>query len=422
MGKVAEIERTLGKHVAPNYRPLSFAPLFAKGEWIYALVKESDGSDSFRHLLDLHSMYSAANLGHNHPDVVELEIRRLEENRPSLVPRGLAQNSELAELSEMLSNLCGMDMIMPKNSGYEGFDVAVKAARKWAYERKGVPQDNAEIIVCGDSTHSNFHGRGEFAVDASTDPSVKEGFGPHGPKRAFKKIPFGNIRSLKRAITSNTAAFIVEPIQAEAGILIPPDGYLAEARRLCKENNVLFILDEIQTGLGRTGKLFAWQHDGEGARPDGMILGKALGFITSAFVSSEEVLGVLTEGTEGSTFGGNPKSCAIAVQNLKLLSEPSLLERVERLGEEFMERLRVINSPLIKEVRGKGFLMAVELTPEAGGARRFYEALFREGILAVKRHENVLGLSPSLIINEHNLLLYAVEKIRKVFETIDKKL
>lgn len=410
MSKVQEVRERLYRYVAPNYAPLLFVPKAAKGEWVYGLAEERDGKDGFRAILDLHSNYSALSLGHNHPDIVALTIKRLEENRPALFSRGAGMLEELADLGEKICRLSGMEMIIPKNAGVEGFEVAVKAARRWGYEVKGIPDDQAEIIVC----EKNFHGRSLAATAASSDPAVREGFGPFGPEWAFRKIPFGDLEALEKAINKNTAAFITEPIQAEAGVIIPESEYLPSAGRICSKNNVLFILDEVQTGLGRTGKLFAWQH--YGFRPDGMILGKAIGGglnVASVFVALRAVLELLTEGTEGSTFGGNPQACAAAAKTLDILSMPGVLTRVRVLGEEFIRKLKTIESPLIKEVRGKGLLVAVELTAEAGGTRRVWEELFREGVLAIKRHD-AIGFSPPLIINEHNLLVYAFERIKKV--------
>lgn len=411
MGKVREVRDKLAKYVAPNYAPLPFVTRFAKGEWVYGLVEEADGSDGWRAVLDLHSNYSATGLGHNPPELVELKIKRLQENRLVFVSRGAGMTEELADLGEKLIQLSGMDMILPKNAGTEGFDLALKVSRLWAYQVKGVGENRAEVIVC----KGNFHGRSLAATIASSDFELSERFGPFGAEWAFRKIPFGDLKALEKAINKNTAAFIVEPIQAEAGVVVPPEGYIKEARRICRENNSLLILDEIQTGLGRTGKLFCWQHDGPDAMPDGMILGKELGGgmnKESALVASREILELLTEGTEGSTFGGDPEGCAVALAALDIVSKPDFLKRVEVLGEEFIKKLQTIDSPLIKEVRGRGLLIAVELAPEVN-IRSVWEELFREGVLAIKR-KNVTGFSPPLNINEHNLLIYGFKKIKKV--------
>jgi len=413
MSKVSEVRDKLYRYVAPNYAPLPFVPRVAKGEWIYGLAEGNDGSDGWRAVLDLHSNYSATGLGHNPPELVDLKIKRLKENRIVFISRGAGMIEELAVLGERISHLSGMDMILPKNAGTEGFDLALKAARLWGYKVKGIKENRAEVIVCNE----NFHGRSLAATIASSDPRVKERFGPFGAERAFRKILFGDLKAFEKAINKNTAAFIVEPIQAEAGVIIPSEGYIREARRICRENNVLFILDEVQTGLGRTGKLFCWQHGGPEAMPDGMMLGKELGGgmnKESVFVASRQVLELLTEGTEGSTFGGDPEGCAIALKALDIVSEPSFLNRVEALGEEFIQKLRTIESPIIKEVRGKGLLIAIELVPEVN-VRRVWEELFRAGVLTIKRH-NAIGFSPPLNINEHNLLVYGFNKIKKVFE------
>jgi len=412
VSKVSTVREKLEKYSPPNYAPLSFVPDMAEREWIEGVVENADGNDERVRILDFHSNYSASNLGHNHPDIVALKIERFIKKRPALVSRAAGMLAEFGELTEKIAELSGMDMVIPKNAGTEGFDVAVKTCRRWGYEVKGIKKDKAEIIVC----INNFHGRSLAAIEASTDEESRAGFGPFGPEKAFIKIPFADTKALEEEITKNTAAFIVEPIQAEAGVIVPRDGYLLEAKRVCRENNVLFVLDEVQTGLGRTGKLFAWQHEGEEARPDGMILGKALGGganIISMFISSRKVMERLRLGTEGSTFGGNPEACAVAIKALDLLSDPILLERVSSLGREFMEKLKAIESPFIREVRGRGLLIAVELTKEAGGTKHIWEELFKEGILAVKR-ENAIGFSPPLIIGEDNILIHGFEKIKKV--------
>lgn len=410
--RVEEVEQKLKQYVAPNYNPLPFVPVAASGEWLYGFIK---GSDNFRCVLDLTSTYSAVNLGHNHPEVLALKRERLEQKKPSKTSRGIVMHAELADFAEAFCKISGMDMIMPKSTGTEAFDTAVKAARLWGYKVKGIPEGRAEIIVCV----NNFHGRSLGAIDASTDAWYREGFGPFAPPWAFRKIPFGDIDALKRAINPRTAAFLPEPIQAEAGIYLPPDGYLSAAKKICQERNVLLILDEIQTGMGRTGKLFAWQHEGEGARPDGMLIGKGIGagdVKMSLVAASKEILGLLMAGKEGSTFGGDPESCAIALKSLELHADSAFLAGVERLGEEFMAKLRSIPSPYIKEVRGRGLLIAVELTPQAGGARRFCEMFLQEGLLCKEIHDNVFRLTPPLTINEHNLLVYAFSRIKKVLE------
>lgn len=408
--RVEEVEQKLKKYVAPNYNPLPFVPVAASGEWLYGFIK---GNNNFRYVLDLTSTYSAVNLGHNHPEILALKAKMAEQKNPSKTSRGIVMHAELANFAEAFCQISGMDMIIPKSTGTEAFDTAVKAARLWGYKVKKIPEDKAEIIVCA----NNFHGRSLGAIDASTDEWYREDFGPFAPPWAFRKIPFGDIDALERAINPHTAAFLPEPIQAEAGIYIPPEGYLTRAKQLCRANNVLLILDEIQTGMGRTGKLFAWQHEGESARPDVMLVGKGIGagdVKMSLVAASKEILGLLTVGKEGSTFGGDPESCAIALKSLELHSDPVLLARVARIGEQFMTKLRTIRSPHIREVRGRGLLIAVELTPEAGGARRFCEMFLQEGLLCKEIHDNVFRLTPPLTINEHNLLVYAFDRIKKV--------
>lgn len=416
MSKVSEVREKLYKYVAPNYAPLEFVERIGSGEWVYGLVEGEDGNDSWKSVLDLHTNYSALGLGHRNPELEALLEERRKEKRIVLYSRGAGMSEELADLGEKISRLSGMDMILPKNAGVEGFDLAVKSSRRWGYEVKRIPEGRAEIIVC----YENFHGRSDAATAASSDEETRKKFGPH-VEWAFRKIPFGDLTALEKALSVHggkyIAAFIVEPIQAEAGVIIPPNGYLAEARRLCRKYNALFILDEVQTGLGRTGKMFCWQHDGFEARPNGMILGKALGggfSKESVFVASKEALELLTEGTEGSTFGGDPEGCAVAGKVLDIVSEPSFLNRVETLGEEFIQKLRTIESPIIVEVRGKGMLIAIELAPGVN-VRRVWEELFRAGVLTIKRH-NAIGFSPPLNIHKYNLLSWGFGRIRKVLE------
>jgi len=300
-------------------------------------------------------------------------------------------------------------MTLPMNSGTEAVESALKIARKWAYKVKGVPENQAEIIVCA----NNFHGRTISIVSFSTDDQYRDGFGPFLP--GFKVIPFGDAAALRAAITPNTAAFLVEPIQGEAGVLMPPDGFLKEAAALCKQNRVLFIADEIQSGLGRTGKLFAYEH--EGIKPDMLIVGKALagGFYpVSAVLSSREVLGLLHPGDHGSTFGGNPLACAVARASLRVIVEEDLAGRSAKLGAIMFDRLRQINSPHIRQIRGRGLWAAIELD---GPARPVCEALMREGILAKETHDNVIRLAPPLIIEEQDLL-WALDRIQTVLESL----
>ena len=424
MGLVAETREKMEQFVAPNYAPLPFVPLSAKGEWVDAAVEGEDGQDTRQKLLNLHGAYSAEIFGANYSPLKKFKINRMIEDKPALSSRGLGYNQELAELGEKLSEICGTEMMLPKNVGVEPFDTLVKTAVLWAQKIKGI--EHPEIIVCGDKQYSNFHGRTVAATAASTDPDVCEGFEPlTKPLSAlFKKVRFGDIEALKNAITRNTALFLTEPILAEAGVIIPPFGYLSAAGRLCKENRILFMLDEVQTGWGRTGTMFAWQHEGESARPDGMMLGKALGGgmnIISALVLTKEALNLLGPGKEGSTFGGNPEACAVATKTFELISTLGLPERAAMLGDKFLDRLKAIDSPLIKECRGRGLLVAMELTPEAGGARAVQEALFRARILSIKRHDNTIGFSPPLNIDEYALLDFAPRQIEKALASLQAR-
>jgi ornithine--oxo-acid transaminase len=319
------------------------------------------------------------------------------------------RNDQLPLFYKEIHDLTGFEMTLPMNSGTEAVESALKLARKWAYKVKGVAENQAEIIVCA----NNFHGRTISIVSFSTDDQYRDGFGPFLP--GFKIIPFGDAAALRAAITPNTAAFLVEPIQGEAGVLMPPDGFLKEAAAICKQNRVLLIADEIQSGLGRTGKLFAYEH--EGIKPDMLIVGKALagGFYpVSAVLSSREVLGLLHPGDHGSTFGGNPLACAVARASLKVIVEERLAERSAELGLVMFERLRKIKSPHIREIRGRGLWAAIELD---GPARPVCEALMREGILAKETHDNVIRLAPPLIIEKEDLL-WALDRLQAVLEGI----
>jgi ornithine--oxo-acid transaminase len=309
------------------------------------------------------------------------------------------RNDQLPLLYRQLNEMTGYEMFLPMNSGAEAVETAVKAARKWGYTVKGVPEDEeAEIIVCS----GNFHGRTTTIISFSSEEAYKKGFGPFTP--GFKVIPYGDIEALEYAITPNTVAFMVEPIQGEAGVVIPPDGYIKKAYEICKKHDVLFIADEIQSGLGRAGKLFACDH--EGVRPDVMIIGKALsgGFMpVSAVLSGQEVLGVFNPGEHGSTFGGNPLACAVASEALSVLVEEDMIDNSARMGEYMLGLLQRIESEHIKEVRGRGLFIGVELKPEAGAARRFAEALQERGILCKETHENVLRFAPPLIITREEI-------------------
>ena len=419
MDNLTYAEGQIKAHMAPYYEGLPFMPFIAKGEWIHASVRERNGAIGYRALLDWHGNFSAIGLGHNHAELVELEIERLLQNRPALVSPAFGKTSELAEFLEKITVLSGMEMAILKNAGTEAFDSAVKMARLWGARVKGISGGDAEIITCLE----NFHGRSLGAVMASSSEHRREGYEPLERWWEFRKVPFGDIIAMERAITGTTCAVILEPIQAEAGVYVPPAGYLAQVRQLCRKNNILFILDEVQTGMGRTGKLFSWQYEGEEAKPDGMMLGKLLGGgleVLSVLLLKQEIAELLTLGKEGSTFGGNAKACAIASKTLDILCRRDFLPRVERLGEEFMARIRAINSPLIKEVRGKGLLTGVEFIPEAGGAKFLQRELFyRAGILAIAREPHTLGFSPPLTISEYNLLKFGMSCFEKFLREME---
>ncbi len=385
------------KYGAHNYHPLNVVITRAEGIWVW----DVEG----KRYLDFLSAYSALNQGHCHPKIYQTMVEQAQ--KVTLTSRAF-RNDQLGKFYKILSEISGLPRVLPMNSGAEAVETALKAARKWAYKVKGVPENLAEIIVCA----NNFHGRTITIISFSTEEQYRDGFGPLTP--GFKVIPFGDTSALKEAITPNTAAFLVEPIQGEGGIIVPPEGFLKEAEAICKENNVLLIVDEIQTGLGRTGKMFAFQH--ENIQPDGIIVGKALsgGFYPiSAFISTEEVMGVFHPGDHGSTFGGNPLAAAIAQAALQVLIEEKLPDRAAELGTYFMEQLRKIDSPYVKEVRGKGLLIGVELHEEAGGARRFCEALEKEGLLAKETHENIIRFAPPLVITREDID-WAMERISKV--------
>ncbi|MGZ5454259.1 MAG: ornithine--oxo-acid transaminase [Candidatus Aminicenantales bacterium] len=393
-----QIEDIYGAH---NYHPLDVVISKAQGIWMY----DVEG----RKYLDFLSAYSAVNQGHRHPRIVRALI---EQARKLTLTSRAFRNDQWPMLAKEVCEMTGYSMVLPMNSGAEAVETAVKTARKWAYQKKGVPQDRAEIIVCAD----NFHGRTVTVISFSTEPLYRQDFGPFTP--GFKVIPFGDADALEKAITPNTAAFMVEPIQAEAGILIPPDGFLRRAAEICKANNVLLIANEIQTGLGRTGKLFASEY--EGVRPDLMIIGKSLGggcYPVSAVLADREILGVFKPGEHGSTFGGNPLACAVARESLKVTKEEKLIENAAERGAYFMEKLRKVRSRHIKEVRGRGLLVGVELHPAAGGARRFCEELMKEGLLCKETHENVIRFAPPLIIRDKDLN-WALKRIKTVFKRL----
>nr|WP_197673768.1 ornithine--oxo-acid transaminase [Stappia sp. ES.058] len=387
-------EHLLGAH---NYKPIDVVLSRGEGVWLY----DVDGN----RYLDCLAAYSAVNQGHCHPVIRDAMVEQA--SKLTLTSRAF-RNDQLAPLYEDLARLTGAHKILPMNSGAEAVESAVKAVRKWGYEVKGVPENKAEIIVCD----NNFHGRTLGIVGFSTDPAARTGFGPFAP--GFRVVPFGDAAAFEAAITPNTVGFLVEPIQGEAGILIPPAGYFTRVRELCTDTNVTLILDEIQTGLGRTGKLLAEEH--EGIEADVTLVGKALsgGFYpVSAVLSNSEVLGVLQPGEHGSTFGGNPLACAVARAALKVLVEEGMIENAAETGAYFMEGLSRIRSNAIREVRGRGLMLAVELHPDAGGARAYCEALRGEGILAKDTHDHTIRIAPPLVLTRDDVD-WALERFDKV--------
>lgn len=388
------------RYGANNYHPLDVVITKGKGVWVW----DTDGNQ----YLDCLSAYSALNQGHCHPKILQAMVEQA--SKVTLTSRAF-RNDQLGKFYEKLCQISGLPKALPMNSGAEAVETAIKAIRKWAYTVKGVSANQAEIIVCS----NNFSGRTISLISFSTEAQYQEGFYPLTP--GFKVIPFGDAAALEAAITPNTAAFLVEPIQGEGGILMPQQGFLKQAETICRQHNVLLVFDEIQTGLGRTGKMFAFQH--EGVKPDGIMIGKALsgGFYPiSAFLSTDEVMGVFNPGDHGSTFGGNPLAAAIGNAALEVLIEEGLPEWAAELGEYFITRLRAIQSSHIQEVRGKGLLIGVELTPVAGGARRFCKALVKEGLLCKETRDNVIRFAPPLVISRAEID-WAFEKIARVLIT-----
>ncbi len=372
---------------ANNYKPLDVVLSRGEGIWVW----DVEGN----RYLDCLSSYSAINQGHCHPEI--LRAMHDQAKKLTLVSRAF-RNDQLGLFYKEICELTQSHSALPMNSGAEAVETAIKAIRKWGYTEKGVPAGKAEIIVCD----NNFHGRTLTIIGFSSEAQYKKGYAPFTP--GFISIPFGDAEALERAITSNTVGFLVEPIQGEGGVIVPPDGYLRSVRKICDRNNVMLILDEIQTGLGRTGKLFAEEY--EGIQSDLTLVGKALsgGFYPiSAVLSSKEVLGVFKPGDHGSTFGGNPLGCAIARTALRVLIEENMIDNAAIMGEYFMKRLKEIDSPHIKEIRGRGLLIGIELHHRAGGARRFCEALQAEGILCKETHQHVVRLAPPLIIKKENI-------------------
>jgi ornithine--oxo-acid transaminase len=385
---------------AHNYQPLDVVLTRGDGVW----VEDVEG----RRYMDFLAAYSALNQGHCHPRLVKVLVEQA--GRLALTSRAF-RNDQLPLLAQELCELTGYEMVLPMNSGAEAVETAIKAARKWGYEVKGVRDDRAHIITC----HGNFHGRTITIISFSPEEQYRDGFGPFTP--GFELIPFGDAAALEAAITPDTVAFLVEPIQGEGGVVIPPEGYLKTAREICDRHNVLLITDEIQSGLGRTGKLLAAEH--EGVRADMVTIGKALSggmYPVSAVLADRSVLGVFGPGDHGSTYGGNPLACAVAREALKVLVDEHLIERAAELGDYLMARLREISSPHVKQIRGKGLWIGIVLKPEAGGARRFCEALMQQGVLAKETHWNIIRLAPPLVISRQEID-WALERIANVLQS-----
>ena len=381
---LVQIEDELGAH---NYKPLEV--VITKGErvWVW--------DETGRKYLDCLSAYSAVNQGHCHPRLLKAMVAQA--SRLTLTSRAF-RNDQLGLLYKEIRELIKYHKILLMNSGAEAVESAIKAVRKWGYEVKGVAENQSEIIVC----ENNFHGRTITIISFSTDPTARGGFGPFTP--GFKSIPYGDSAALEAAITPDTVGFLVEPIQGEAGVIIPPEGYLREVKEICKRHNVTLIFDEIQTGLGRTGKLLADRH--EDAEPDVTLIGKALsgGFYPiSAVLSNSEVLGVLRPGEHGSTFGGNPLACAVARMALRVLVEEGMVENSAQMGAYFLQGLKQISGPLVKEVRGKGLMIGIELRPEAGGARQYCERLMGLGVLCKDTHGHPIRVAPPLVITREEI-------------------
>ncbi len=391
--EMVALENEYGAH---NYKPLDVVIERAEGVWVY----DVEG----KRYLDCLAAYSAVNQGHCHPAIVK--TLKEQAMKVTLTSRAF-RNDQLPLLYEQLHKLTGFDMALPMNSGAEAVETAVKTARKWGYKVKGIPDGKAEIIVCA----NNFHGRTVTVISFSTDEQYRDGFGPFTP--GFKVIHYGDAAALRVAITPNTCAFLVEPVQGEAGIIVPPRGYLREVAEICHKNNVLLMCDEIQSGLGRTGKLFAYMH--EGITPDVLIIGKALagGFYpVSAVLASKQILGVYKPGDHGSTFGGNPLGCAVARTALRVLIDEKLVEKSAHLGTYFLEKLKTLRSPDLKEVRGIGLWIGIELH---SAARPYCEKLKEEGVLCKETHDRVLRVAPPLVITKDEID-WAFERIKRVIE------
>jgi len=391
-----QLEETFGAH---NYKPLDVVLTRGRGLWVW----DVEGNK----YMDCLSAYSAVNQGHCHPKIMQAMIEQAQ--RLTLTSRAF-RNDQLGPFYKELCELTLSHKVLPMNSGAEAVETVIKAIRKWGYKVKGVPRDRAEIIVC----ENNFHGRTIAIIGFSTETQYRDGFGPY--PAGFNIVPFGDATALEAAITPHTVGVLLEPIQGEAGVIIPPPGYLKDVKAICEKNDIVLILDEIQTGLGRTGKLLAEEH--EDIEADVTVIGKALsgGFYPiSAVLSNKEVLGVFMPGDHGSTFGGNPLACAVARTALKVLIEEDMIENARKMGDYFLSQLKKVDSPFIKEVRGRGLLIGVELLPEAGGARSFCERLKTKGLLCKETHENVIRFAPPLVITEAQID-WAMERIELVLK------
>jgi ornithine--oxo-acid transaminase len=393
-----ELEDRYGAH---NYHPLDVVVARAEGAWVW----DVDG----RRYLDFLAAYSAVNQGHCHPRLVEAMVRQA--SRVGLTSRAF-RNDQLGPFCKEITELTGFARVLPMNSGAEAVETAIKAARKWGYKVKGIPADQAEILVFT----GNFHGRTTTIVGFSTEDDYRDGFGPFTP--GFRILPYGDADAVARAMHPNVAAILVEPIQGESGIVVPPAGFLRRLRELADQHRALLVVDEIQSGLGRTGKLFAFEH--EGVRPDIVIIGKALSggmYPVSAILADDEVMDVFQPGQHGSTYGGNPLGMAVAREALRVLVEEGLIERSAELGDYFMGKLRAIRSRHVAEIRGRGLWIGIQLKPEAGGARRFCEALQAEGLLCKETHATVIRIAPPLVITRDEID-WATERIEKVLTTL----
>jgi ornithine--oxo-acid transaminase len=402
MRTTQEFLAEVDQYSAHNYHPLPIVLTKGEGAWVW----DVEG----RKFLDCLAAYSAVNQGHRHPAIVQAAKEQLD--RLTLTSRAF-HNDQMGPFLRELCEVTGFPRALPMNSGAEAVETAIKAVRRWGYRVKGIPADQAEIIVCS----NNFHGRTTTIVSFSTEESYKSDFGPMTP--GFTVIPYGDAAALERAITPNTAAFLVEPLQGEGGVVVPPDGFLGCTYELCRENNVLFVADEIQTGLGRTGKMFCC--DWENVKPDVLIVGKALsgGFYpVSAMLAHDEVMSVFHPGDHGSTFGGNPLGAAVARAALRVIVDEKLPERAEEIGTWFMRELRAIESPHVEEVRGRGLMIGVVIKKESGPARPFCEQLQQRGILAKETHEQVIRFAPPLVV-EREALTWALEQIAEVLLRVE---